>query len=100
MDAFPEPAVRLELTLAALQVRCAASRAPLAIYPRQESNLVLDLRTVVCWPAHPEDESVPQPGVEPRPRASEARVIVHFTTRVTVQFGEKDSNLHKQLQRL
>jgi hypothetical protein len=59
------PAVRLELTRAALRVRCAATRAPLAFrgarfqraakYPRQESNLVLDLRTVVCWPAHPED---------------------------------------------
>ncbi|TMQ33861.1 MAG: hypothetical protein E6K70_10805 [Planctomycetota bacterium] len=31
----------------------AGRRAPQ--YPRQESNLVLDLRTVVCWPAHPED---------------------------------------------
>jgi len=24
-------------------------------HPRQESNLILDLRRVVCGPAHPED---------------------------------------------
>jgi hypothetical protein len=28
-------------------------------YPRQESNLIPDLRRVVCDPPHPEDESIP-----------------------------------------
>ena len=50
-------------------------------YPRQESNLVLDLRTVVCERAHPKDE------------CRDGKFLA-------CQFGEKDSNLHKQLQRL
>ena len=28
-------------------------------YPRQESNLIPDLRRVVCDPPHPEDKSIP-----------------------------------------
>ncbi len=28
-------------------------------YPRQESNLIPDLRRVVCAPPHPEDENIP-----------------------------------------
>src|SRR5262249_1100695 len=34
--------------------------------PRQESNLVHDLRGVGCDPAHPEDSAVSRPGFEPR----------------------------------
>ena len=37
-------------------------------YPRQESNLISDLRRVVCDPPHPEDENIPariRTGIQP-----------------------------------
>ena len=34
-------------------------------YPRQESNLIPDLRTVVCRPPHSEDSAAPGAGFEP-----------------------------------
>src|SRR5262245_34342326 len=47
-------------------------------YPRQESNLICDLRKVACGPAHSKDvqnQPVPRPGVEPGPRPSESRMM-------------------------
>ena len=46
--------------------------------PRQESNLIYDLRTVACCPAHSKDgkiEQVPRQGVEPRLTVSKTVVL-------------------------
>lgn len=38
---------------------------PSAKYPRQESNLIPDLRRVVCDPPHPKDKQEPMAGFAP-----------------------------------
>ena len=50
----------------------------IAQHPRQESNLIYDLRKVACGPAHSEDivpPAVPRPGIEPGPRLSKSRMM-------------------------
>ena len=58
----------------------APSAEPKFRCPRQESNLVYDLRKVACDPPHSEDGrhvvrgELPSPGIEPGPRPSEGRM--------------------------
>src|SRR5690348_905096 len=44
-------------------------------YPREESNLNLDLRTVVCLHHTPRMSAVPQPGLEPGTAPSDGAMI-------------------------
>ncbi len=50
-----ETPVGVEPTLTGLQPVALPSGSSVFEYPRQESNLILDLRTVVCRPPHSED---------------------------------------------
>ena len=53
-----ETPVGVEPTFAGLQPAAWPSGSSVK-YPRQESNLICDLRRVVCDPPHPEDENIP-----------------------------------------
>jgi hypothetical protein len=54
----PETPVGIEPTITGLQP-VAWPFGSSVKYPRQESNLIPDLRRVVCDPLHPEDKSIP-----------------------------------------
>ena len=84
---------RTHFKLLCRQPPCRLAPAPCCQCPRQESNLSLDLRRVVCKIHHTPrtfDYSAPRRGIEPRPAVSKTAVrsgtltrhfLVHFVGR-------------------
>ena len=84
--------------------RLACRLAPASQYqcPRQESNLVYDLRKVVCGPAHSEDMlsfSSPLRNRTPSCRSEVCRAV-HHTRRPCCQRPDLESNQDQNLRRI
>jgi hypothetical protein len=73
-------------------------------YPRQESNLICDLRKVACEPAHSEDVHLPLQWTrrESNPHYRHARpASSHWTTGpLTNQYSGQESNLGLDLRKV
>src|SRR5438093_5462621 len=78
---IPETPVGIEPTSTGLQPVAWPSGSSVQ-YPRQESNLIPDLRRVVCHPPHPEDRNIPariRTGIQTLGKSD----VVRYTTRTT-----------------
>ena len=100
---FRETPVGIEPTSTGLQPVAWPSGSSVK-YPRQESNLIPDLRRVVCDPPHPED--IPRRGIEPRPAVSKTAVRsatlagVRSPGRPVAQYPDLESNQDLDLRRV